>query len=98
MIGMVAVFRVVPGSEQAFELAYSELAAGVLADEPGTRLYQLCRSRTEHGVYKVMEIFESQEALDTHMKSERVKSSWPSIAPLLAERPTLEFLDVIELI
>ena len=95
MIAMVATFRAVAGAEAQFEAGFSALMAEVRANEPTTHLYQLCRSRTEPGVYKMLEIYESQADLDAHMSSEWLKRAAPNIRPYLAEGPVMEPLDPI---
>ena len=44
MIAVVATIQVKEGSEAEFEAVMKELAEKVRASEPGTLLYQLCRS------------------------------------------------------
>ena len=77
----------------AFESAIGELAAATLATEPEIRVYQLCRSRADKGVYRLFELYESQDALDRHMQSDWFNAARPKIGPLVAEPPVLEPLD-----
>ena len=70
-------------------------ALAVLANEPGVRLYQLCRSNAETGVYRLLEMYDDQEALDLHRQTEWFKGARPKIGPLVAETPVLEQLDPI---
>lgn len=95
MIALVASFKVEPANSEAFEAVIAELTAATLANEPGTKLYQLCRSKKDPTTYRLLELYESQEALDTHMQSEWFKSAGPKIGELVAERPVLEKLDTV---
>ena len=95
MIGVVAVLKVKPGSEAAFEAAFAEMTAGVRANEPGNRLYQLCKSRTEAGAYKVLELYADQAAVEAHRASEHFKAGGRALRDLLAAPPEVEALDTV---
>ena len=55
MIGVVATLKVQPDKTAEFEAVFLDLAAKVKGNEPGCLLYQLTRSKTEAGTYKVLE-------------------------------------------
>lgn len=95
MIALIANFRIDVANASAFEAAIGELARATLANEPGVRLYQLCRSNAETGVYRLLEMYDDQEALDLHRQTEWFKGARPKIGPLVAETPVLEQLDPI---
>jgi quinol monooxygenase YgiN len=92
MIALLVNFRVDPDKRDAFEAAIGDLAAATLTNEPEVRIYQLCRSQAEEGVYRLFELYASQEALDRHMQTEWFLAARPRIGPLVAEPPGLERL------
>ncbi len=97
MIGVVAVLKVKEGSEAAFEAGFKDLAAQVKANEPGNLVYQLTKSRTEPGVYKVLELYADQAALTAHGQTEYFKKAGAEVlGPALAGRPEIEYLDAVE--
>jgi quinol monooxygenase YgiN len=95
MIALVASLKVDPSNSEAFEAVIAELTRATLANEPGVKLYQLCRSQKDAGTYRLLELYESQEALDQHMQAEWFKSAGPKLTGLFAERPVLEQLDTV---
>ena len=66
MIGVVAILKVQDGKGAEFEGVFRELAAKVRAQEPGNLFYQLTKSRTEPDTYKVLELYDDQDALTDH--------------------------------
>ncbi len=97
MIGVVAVLKVRPGSEQVFEAGFKDLAAKVKANEPGALTYQLTKSRTETGTYKVLELYTSADALKAHGQTDYFKEAGRSVfADCMAAPPEVEVLDAVE--
>ena len=92
MLAMVATFRVAEDKKGPFEAVVGELAKQVLANEPGARLYQVTRSRTDPSVYKVIEIYEDEAALQAHIESDWLKAAGVGLAGLLEERMHIERL------
>lgn len=95
MIGVVATLKCQPGKGAALEAAFGALAAQVRASEPGNRMYQLCRSRGEADTYKVLELYESEDALKAHGASEHFRAAGPGLGAVLAGRPEIEYLDAV---
>lgn len=95
MIAAVATLRTKPGTQAEFEAAFNELAAAVRANEPGNKLYQLTRSRTEEGVYKVLEIYADQAAVEAHRAAAHFKELGAKLGPFMAGRAEVESLDVV---
>ncbi len=97
MIGVVAVLKIKEGAEAQFEAGFKDLAAKVKAHEPGNIVYQLTKSRTEPGVYKVLELYADEAALKHHGQTEYFKAAGAGVfAPVLAGRPEIEYLDAVE--
>jgi quinol monooxygenase YgiN len=95
MIGVIATLRTKPETGSGFEAAFAELAAAVRANEPGNSVYQLTRSRTEEGVYKVLEVYADQAAVDAHRASEHFKTLGAALGPFMTGRAEVEVLDAI---
>jgi quinol monooxygenase YgiN len=96
MIGVVAVLKAKEGSEKAFEEAFLAMAAAVKANEPGNLMYQLCKSRTEAGTYKVLEVYADDAAVEAHRTSDHYKAGGRSLRDLVAAPPEVELLDAVE--
>ena len=56
-IGVIATIPVQEGKNDEFEAVFMELAAQVLANEPGCKFYALNRSKSDPQVYKVLESY-----------------------------------------
>ena len=93
-IGVIATLRVQPGKEADFEAAFADLAAAVNADEPGNSYYRLFRTE-EAGVYKVLECYDDQAALDAHRASDHFRSIGARLGPCLAGAPEIETLSAV---
>jgi quinol monooxygenase YgiN len=95
MIGIVATLKVQEGKAPDFEAVFLELAGKVRAGEPGNIFYQLTRSRTEAGTYKVLELYKDQEALTAHGQTDHFKDLGRKMGAFLAGRPEVEYLDAV---
>lgn len=96
MIGVVATLKVQPEKSAEFEKVFLDLAAKVKANEPGCLMYQLTKSRTDAGVYKVLEVYASEEALKAHGGTDYFKAAGAAMGPTMAGRPEIEYLDGVE--
>ena len=94
-IGVIATLPIQDGKTAEFEAVFSELAKQVRANEPGNIAYQLTKSRSEPNVYKVLELYNDQEAVTQHGASDHFKAAGAKLAGLLAGRPQIEYLDGI---
>ena len=95
MIGVVAVIRAKEGREAEFERVFAEMTAQVKANEPGNHMYQLTRSRTDARIYKVLEMYADQAALEAHGASEHYKAGGGKLRDLVEGRPQVEVLDAV---
>ncbi|MEM1229255.1 MAG: putative quinol monooxygenase [Pseudomonadota bacterium] len=93
MIAIIAKLNVAAGKEADFEKHMLGLAEQVRANEPGNKLYTLCKD--EDGKYLVMELYDSEEALAAHGKSEHFKAAGAGFAGLMAGPPELQKLEVV---
>ncbi|MBW8814234.1 MAG: antibiotic biosynthesis monooxygenase [Caulobacterales bacterium] len=92
-IGVIASLRIQDGKGAEFEAFFTELAKQVRANEPGNLAYALTKSRTEPNLYKVLEVYQDQDALSHHGGTEYFKAAGPKFAAVLAGRPEIEYLD-----
>lgn len=95
MIGVVATLTVAEGKGADLEKVFGDLAAKVKANESGCLMYQLTKSRTEPNVYKVLEMYASDEALKHHGSTDYFKAAGPGIGACLGGRPSIEYLDAV---
>jgi quinol monooxygenase YgiN len=95
VIGIVATLKVQEGKEGDFEAVFLELTAKVRANEPGNLLYQLTKSRTDATTYKVIELYEDQDAVTAHGGSDYFRELGRKMGAFLAGRPEIEHLDAV---
>ena len=93
MIAVIAKLNVTEGKEAEFETAMLNLAAQVRANEAGNLLYTLCKD--SDGNYLMLELYDTEENLAGHGKTEHLKASGPSFKGLMAGAPEIERLEVI---
>ncbi len=92
-IGVIATLTVAESKNTEFEAIFAELATAVRANEPGNIFYTLTRSRSNAQVYKVLECYADQAALETHGASDHFKAAGPKLGPCLGAPPEIEYLD-----
>jgi quinol monooxygenase YgiN len=92
-IAIIARLNVAAGKEAEFEEAMLELAAAVRANEPGNRLYTLCKD--QDGKYLMLELYDSAEDIAAHGKSEHFRAAGKRFAGLMAGAPDIQRLEVI---
>jgi quinol monooxygenase YgiN len=92
-IAIIARLNVAAGKEKDFEKAMLDLAAAVRANEPGNKLYTLCKD--SEGKYLVLELYDDAEALAAHGQSAHFKASGKSFAGVMAGAPEIQRLEVI---
>lgn len=95
-IAVIATLRAQPGKGDALADALRRVAQKVRSDEPGCSYYQPCRSREEPDLTRVLEVYDSPEAIDAHRETPHFAELKDALASLLAEAPTVERLDVID--
>jgi len=96
MIAVVATLRVQEGRRDEFERIIRDLTGRVRANEPGTLLYQLARSRTGSNTYKMIELYLDEEAQNQHRGARHVKELGQAMVACLDGATRLEVLDAIE--
>ncbi|PTS91304.1 MULTISPECIES: putative quinol monooxygenase [unclassified Caulobacter] len=96
MIGVVATLKVQPDKTAEFEAVFLDLAAKVKGNEAGCLLYQLTRSKTEAGTYKVLELYATMDDLKAHGATDYFKAGGAAMGPFMAGRPEIEYLDAVE--
>ena len=94
-VGVVATIKIKPDTNEAFEAVACEMMAAVRANEPGNKLYQFCKSKTEPTTYVVMELYNDQAALEAHGKSDHFRSIGPKMGPSMAGRPDVQYFETV---
>ena len=94
-IGLIVRLKTNPGKGPAFEAAFAKQAAGVRANEPANKLYQLVRSREDENSYVVMELYDDEAALEVHRNAEHMVANRPNMAGLVAPGTTIEIFDAV---
>ena len=92
MIALLARMNVAEGKESEFETVMLELVGKVHANEPGAKCYTLVKD--DEG-YAVMELWESQEALQAHGKMPHMAEAGAKFRGLIAGPPNLHQFEVI---
>ena len=67
MIAVVAKLKIREGRNAEFEAFFRGLMESVRANEPGCRLYQASKSRTDPQVYCVQELYDDAAAQEAHL-------------------------------
>lgn len=96
MISVIATIRVQADKAAEFEKIFLETAAKVKANEPGCLAYRLTRSRDEPHLYKGIELYRDQAALDHHQTTDYFLAALPRMGACIAAEPKVEFLDVVD--
>ena len=94
-IGLLATITVQDGKNAEFEQVFLELARQVKNNEPDNNFYAIHQSGSDPQVYKVMEQYESAEALDAHAKSEHFQAANKVLGGLVAGAPDIEILEAV---
>jgi len=94
-IGLLATITVQEGKNDEFEKVFLQLIEKVRANEPGNICYALNRSTSDPQVYKVMEQYESAEALDAHAKADYFRDANKELGTLVAAAPEIEILETV---
>jgi quinol monooxygenase YgiN len=93
MLALIAKLKVAAGKESEFEKVMLGLAAEVRRNEPGNKLYTLCKD--ESGGYVVLELYENEQALAAHGQSAHFKAAGAKFAGVMAGRPEIQRLTVV---
>ena len=94
-IGLLATITVQEGKNAEFEEAFLNLTEQVRANETGNIFYALHRSPVDPQVYRVMEQYENQEALEAHGKTEYFLKASAQLADLVARAPEIEVMEAV---
>ena len=94
-VGLLATITIQEGKNEEFEEAFLDLTELVRANEPGNVFYALHRSLTNPQGSKVMEQYDSPEALDAHGKTDYFREANKRLADMVAAAPEIEILDAV---
>ena len=88
-IRVVARDHIKPECKEAALELLKELIA-VTRTEPGNISYQFCEDCNAPDYYAMIEIWETEEALKTHMESEHFRRIIPELGEMVAEPTRIE--------
>ena len=94
-IGLLATITVLEGKNEEFEETFLDLTEKVRANEPGNVFYALHKSGNDPQMYKVMEQYDSPEALDAHGKSDYFRQANKQLAGMVAGAQEIEILEAV---
>ncbi|HYM32681.1 MAG TPA: putative quinol monooxygenase [Candidatus Cybelea sp.] len=89
VLAIVATIKVKPGSEKDFEAVAKELVAKVNANEPGCKLYTLCKGEDPQ-TYVFMERYEDKAATELHRSTDYFKDLGRKMGPYMAGPPVVQ--------
>lgn len=92
MIALIAKLNVAEGKEAEFERVMLGLAEQVRANEEANHLYTLVKA--DDG-YAVLELYDDDAALQTHMQSQHFREAGAKFAGLMAGPPTMTRYEVV---
>jgi quinol monooxygenase YgiN len=96
MIAAVATMHVREDKADEFVAAVTALERAVAANEPDCLLYRFARDRNEPGIYRSLEIFRDQAAIDFHIAQDHFREGVGAMRACLTETPsTVEFMDTL---
>jgi quinol monooxygenase YgiN len=96
MIAAVATMHVQLDKAEEFEGVVRELEAAVAAHEPDCLLYRFARDRKDPGIYRSLEIFRDQAAIDFHIAQDHFRAGVKGMRACLTDVPsTVEFMDTV---
>ena len=81
--------------ERGVRQTFLDLTEKVRANEPGNVFYALHKSGGDPQVYKVMEQYDSPEALDAHGKTDYFREANKQLAGFVAGAPEIEILEAV---
>jgi quinol monooxygenase YgiN len=96
MIAAVATMYVREDKADEFAAAVTQLERDVAANEPDCLLYRFARDRKDPGIYRSLEIFRDQAAIDFHIAQDHFRTGVRAMRACLADTPsTVEFMDTL---
>jgi len=93
MIALSLPLTVAEENAATFERLMSTLVAET-NKEPGVIAYRLCRTATP-GHYVIIEIYQDQAAMDSHLATDHFKVAAGQFFPMLTSKPNLEIMEVV---
>lgn len=94
-LGIIARITVQEDKNEEFEALFLGLTEMVLANEEGTLMYALTRSKSNPQEYVVMEQYRSAADIDAHGKTDYFREANKAMTDLVAAAPIIEVLDVL---
>jgi quinol monooxygenase YgiN len=86
-VRVIADFAVLPDRVEEFIEAARRTLVAPTRDEPGCLQYDLWQDAADPARFAMVEAWESEEALATHLARESLRAAVARLAPLAAEPP-----------
>jgi quinol monooxygenase YgiN len=84
MIWAIATFKVIDGKQDEFEAIMKPLVEKVRANEPGTPVYALTKSKKDPTEYVMIEQYSSSDARKAHGETPYFQEALPKFMALLS--------------
>lgn len=94
-VGVIVTLKPKAGKEKEIQGIFQELAKAVRANEPGNKVFQLCRARQDPSSFVVVEMWETEDAMKAHGASPHFQAIAGKADDLLASTPDIYYLDVL---
>ena len=95
MILVVATLRVLPHKVGEYEALVRDLLPQVKAAEPDALVYDVGRSRDDPLVYRVIEVYRDQAAMDLHLTNKVLDALKPAMLACLDGEIDIKIHDTI---
>jgi quinol monooxygenase YgiN len=93
VIAVTATLKAKAGKEQDLARAVQALAQKVRANEPDCKLYQLARSKSDPGLFVLLERYTDDAALARHSNTDYFKAGIGEMMALVDGRPEIRLFD-----
>ena len=93
VIAVTATLKAKAGKEQELARAVQALAQKVRANEPDCKLYQLARSKSDPGLFVLLERYTDDAALALHSNTPYFKAGIGEMMALVDGRPEIRLFD-----
>jgi len=95
VVAVTATLKAKAGKEQDLARAIQALAQKVRANEPDCKLYQLARSKSDPGLFVLLERYTNDAALAHHSNTDYFKAGIGEMMALVDGRPEIRLFDEI---
>lgn len=95
MFVQIATLRAREGQGQELLAKLKELVEATLANEPGTRAYELYGSPDSADTFVIFEKYDNEDALNVHRRSDHFRTIGKAMGPFMAGPPEVQVLSAV---